>query len=103
MHLGFQIWSTEQKTIPLRQSKLEVGETLTAACYSRDGACLALGSVHGTMLILDSARLAMLAILRDTHTKKVWHPTHVAANMPACLYIVWVHACSNMQIAGRTE
>ena len=66
-----QIWSTEQKTVPLRQSKLEIGETLTAACYSRDGSCLALGSVHGTLLILDSARLAMLAILRDAHEKGV--------------------------------
>lgn len=50
---------------------MEVGEPLTAACYSRDGACLALGSVSGTMLILDASRLAMLAILRDPHVRKV--------------------------------
>ena len=66
-----QIWSTEDRGQPVRQAKLEAAETPTAACYSRDGACLALGTASGAMLILDSFRLAVLAVLRDAHLKRV--------------------------------
>ncbi|KAK9846908.1 hypothetical protein WJX84_001656 [Apatococcus fuscideae] len=66
-----QVWSTEQKASPVRQCKLEAAETPTSACYSRDGACLALGTNSGAILILDTSRLAILAVLRDAHVKKV--------------------------------
>ena len=66
-----QIWSTEEKAQPVRQTKLEAAETPTAACYSRDGACIALGTASGAILILDTFRLAVLAVLRDAHIKRV--------------------------------
>ncbi len=69
-----QIWSTEDRAQPLRSSKLEAAETPTCVCYSRDGACLALGTVSGALLILDTFRVAVLAVLRDAHMKKVSPP-----------------------------
>lgn len=80
---GGQVWSTEQKASPVRQCKLEAAETPTSACYSRDGACLALGTNSGAILILDTSRLAILAVLRDAHVKKVrpWRSLTILAGL----------------------